>query len=122
MTMHVEAILNIPLDNGRTMPTRMGIAAEPTTTDGLVVFPKLLDLFDYDDSVWHVTHAPTGRYLPIDFPTEEQAAGFAGAIGGLADWASLAPVVDVPALVAVASEYDGAVHQRVLDALGRRAV
>ncbi|TXS50126.1 hypothetical protein [Streptomyces sp. t39] len=120
MTVHVETVLNVPLDDGRLMPTRMGIAAELTPTPGLVVFPKLIDLFDYDDTIWHVTHVATGRMLPIDFPTDAHASAYAAAVGDLADWTSPTPTIDVPALIARADVHDGTVHQRVLDALTRK--
>lgn len=122
MSVHAEAVLNVPTDDGPPLPIRMGIAAEPTPTDGLVVFPKLLDLFDYDDSIWHVTHTATGHYLPIDFPTEEQAVGFADAIGHLADWTDREPALDVPELVRIGRLHDGTPAPHVIEALTRRAM
>ncbi|MGW3400766.1 hypothetical protein [Streptomyces zhihengii] len=123
MTVHVDVPVLVPAEDEPDSPmqiVRMGIAAEPTATEGLVVFPKITDLFDYDGTVWHVTHTCTGRKLPIDFPTETQAVAYAGSLGGIADWTSPTPAIDVPRLIALAADHDGTVAQRVLDALARK--
>jgi len=123
-TVHVDVPLNLPTDDGKILRTRQGIGAIRTQTEGLVVFPMLVDLMETDESVWHVTHAPTGRRLPVGFPDEEHATAFANAAGPLARWDHEQPVVTHAArlhLVALANEHDGFVDPRFLGALDRRS-
>jgi hypothetical protein len=123
-TIHVDVILNLPLDDGGFLPLRTGIGAIPTRTEGLVVFPALTGPFEIDDSRWCVTHVGTGRRIPVTFEDEEHATTFANAAGPLAPWWEKKPEMALETrlkLIEVAQEHGGRPDQHVLDALARRA-
>lgn len=122
-TVNIDVPISLPLEDGGTLRVRQGISAIRTETEGLVVFPALLGLFDIDDQVWHVTHIGTGLRIPVTFPGQEHATAFANAAGPLACWWQKRP--DLPMdvhlkLVALAQEHGGTPDQKVVDALARR--
>lgn len=123
-TVHVDIPLNLPLDDGGTLRVRQAIGAIPTQTEGLVVFPAVMGMFEIDDSRWHVTHVGTGLRLPAAFDDEETATGFANAVGPLAAWAEERPELSMETrlkVVELAQEHGGTLDQRILDGLARRA-
>ncbi|MFJ8727706.1 hypothetical protein [Streptomyces sp. NPDC093269] len=123
-TIHVDVILNLPLEDGGFLPMRQGIGAIPTQTEGLVVFPSLIGPFEIDDDVWNVTHVGTGRRIPVSFEDQEHATAFANAAGPLAAWREDRPALTVDTrlkLIELAQEHGGRPDQRVLDAIARRA-
>lgn len=122
-TVHVDVPLSLPTDDGGTFRVRQPIGAHRTDTDGLVVFPALIDLYDFDESRWHVTHVGTGLRIPVEFDNEDQAAAFAGAVGPLADWAQPKPVLPVDArtrVLELAVKHGGRMDQRIREQYDRR--
>ncbi|MEV5915773.1 hypothetical protein AB0M00_43685 [Streptomyces chartreusis] len=122
-TVHLDVPLTLPTDDGGTFRVRQPIGAHRTQTEGLVVFPALIDLYDFDESRWHVTHVDTGLRLPVEFDTEEQAAAFAGAVGPLVDWTQPRPALPVDVRMQVmelALEHGGRLDQRVREQYDRR--
>ena len=123
-TVHVDVILNMPLEDGGFLPVRQGIGAIRTQTEGLVVFPRLAGPFEIDEGRWCVTHVGTGHRIPVMFEDEEHATGFANAAGPLAAWWEKRPQLSVETrlkLIALAQEHGGMPDQHILDALARRA-
>lgn len=123
-TIHVDVVINVPLDDGGFLPIRTGIGAIPTQTEGLVVFPRLTGPFEFDEDAWCVTHVGTGRRIPVTFDDQEHATVFANEAGRLAAWGEDRPVLPPDVLVRlieVAQEHGGRPDQHILDALARRA-
>lgn len=123
-TVHVDVPISLPLEDGGTFLVRQGIGAIRTATEGLVVFPRLTDLFEMDDDAWHVTHVGTGRRIPVTFDDQEHATAFANAVGPLAAWWQKRPELSREArlkVVELAQEHGGTPDQHILDALARRA-
>ena len=123
-TVHVDVVVNLPLEDGGVLPLRQGIGAIRTNTEGLVVFPRLTGPFELDDSAWDVTHVGTGRRIPVTFADEEHATAFANEAGRLAVWWQKQPELDLETrlrLIELAQEHGGHPDQRILDALARRA-
>jgi hypothetical protein len=121
---HVDVVLNLPIEDGGVLPIRQGIGAIRTQTEGLVVFPRLTGPFEIDDDAWHVTHIGTGRRVPVTFEDQEHATAFANAAGPLAAWWQKQPALSLEArlkLIGLAQEHGGTPDQHVLDALARRA-
>lgn len=122
-TLRLDARLNLPLEDGTTGTLLKPITAARTATDGLVVYPAITGPQETDESRWYVTHAPTGKYIPVVFPDEVSAGRFAGAVGSLADWSAVKPSdFSASELVRIGREHGGIPSQRVVDALARRAV
>lgn len=117
---HVDAALDARLDDGRILPVRTGIGASLTSTLGLVVFPVLTGWFDFDESRWTVTHAPSGRYIPVEFPDQAGATAFAEALAPLADWTQDKPAMQGEDVVRIGLELGGTVGPRVLKAYARK--
>lgn len=111
-TIHVDVITHIPLDSGGTLPLRQGIAAHPTDTPGLVTFPSLAGILASDDSVWHVTHTPTGRRIPVSFTSQDDATAYANSVGTLGDWTQIRPTVDPLAVLRAAIAHNGTLDDR----------
>lgn len=123
-TVHVDVVLNLPLDDGGILPLRQGIGAIRTKTEGLVVFPRLTGPFEIDDDLWCVTHVGTGRRIPVMFDDQEHATGFANAAGPLAAWWQERPELSRETrlkVIELAQEHGGTPDQHILDALARRA-
>ncbi|MFF7795593.1 hypothetical protein [Streptomyces sp. NPDC007991] len=123
-TVHVDVVLNMPLEDGGVLPIRQGIGAIRTQTEGLVVFPRLLGPFEIDDEAWYVTHIGTGRRMPVTFDDEQHATAFANAAGPLAAWWQQRPELSKETrlrLVELAQAHGGRPDQHILDALARRA-
>jgi hypothetical protein len=123
-TIHVDVVLNMPLDGGGVLPVRTGIGAIRTQTEGLVVFPRLTGPFEIDEDAWDVTHVGSGRRIPVQFDDQEHATAFANAAGPLAVWWQKRPALSSETsqrLVELAQEHGGRPDQHVLDALARRA-
>jgi hypothetical protein len=111
-TVHVDATIHLPLDGGGTLPLRQGMAALPTSTPGLVVFPALVGILAVDDSTWHVTHVATGRRIPVSFADKDTAEGYANALGGLGDWTQGKPAVPPLDVLRLAREHGGTLDAR----------
>jgi hypothetical protein len=123
-TIHVDVVLNMPLEDGGVLPVRTGIGAIRTQTEGLVVFPRLTGPFEIDDNAWSVTHVGTGRRIPVTFDSQEQATEFANEAGRLAVWWQKRPELTPETsqrLIELAQEHGGRPDQHILDALARRA-
>lgn len=123
-TVHVDVVLNFPLEEGGVLPVRTGIGAIRTNTEGLVVFPCLTGPLEFDDAAWHVTHVGTGRRIPVTFEDQEHATAFANAAGSLAVWWQKRPALPTETslkLIELAREHGGTPDQHVLDAIARRA-
>jgi hypothetical protein len=123
-TVHVDVVLNMPLDDGGFFPVAQGIGGVRTQTEGLVVFPRLTGLFEIDESQWHVTHVGTGRRIPVTFDDKAHATAFANAAGELAVWSQKRPELPPDVLVrliVLAQEHGGTPDQHIQGALARRA-
>lgn len=123
-TIHVDVVVNLPLEDGGVFPLRQGIGAIRTNTEGLVVFPRLIGPFEIDDDAWDVTHVGTGRRIPVTFDDQEHATAFANAAGSLAVWWQKQPELSLETrlkLIELAQEHGGRPDQKILDALARRA-
>lgn len=121
-TVHVDVIVNMPLEDGGVLPIRQGIGAIPTQTEGLVVFPRLAGLFEIDDDAWCVTHVGTGRRIPVVFEDQEHATAFANAAGALADWSEERPHLALTVrlkLIRLAKEHGGTPDERIAEQLAR---
>jgi len=121
-TVHVDVVINLPLDDGGVLPVRTGIGGIRTQTEGLVVFPRLLGPFEIDDDRWCVTHVGTGRRIPAMFPDQEHATRFANTVGSLADWSEKWPklALDVRLkVVRMAKEHGGVLDPRIAEQLDR---
>lgn len=122
-TVHVDVIVNLPLEDGGVFPVRQGIGAIPTQTDGLVVFPRVTGPCEMDDDVWDVTHVGTGRRLPVTFDDEAHATSYANAAGELADWSEKRPRLPLDVrlkLVRLAKEHGGTPDPRIVEQMARR--
>lgn len=123
-TVHVDVPLNLPTEDGGTFRVLQPIGAHRTQTEGLVVFPALVDLYEFDESRWNVTHVGTGLRIPVDFDSEEKATAYANACGPLADWAQDRPELPVETrvkLLQLALEHGCQPDKRVDTALARHA-
>ncbi|KIZ16899.1 hypothetical protein [Streptomyces natalensis] len=117
----VAAVINLPLDDGGTMRVRQTIHAQLTETAGLVVFPLLLGPLAVEKDWWSVTHAPSGKRIPISFRSPEAATAFANAAGPLVDWITDRPRVQKQAVLDLAHEHDGYTDEQYMAAQRKAA-
>jgi hypothetical protein len=118
-TVHVDVIINMPLDDGGFLPVRQGIGAIRTGTEGLVVFPAVTGPFEVEESRWDITHVGTGRRIPIAFPDQESATACADEAGALTDWSADHPSVPALAVVRLGQKHGGVPDPHVAHAMAR---